>query len=105
MRHSNLIGSNILIGFILTGFLERDWISFTGFTLYPQVRMRLGVKVHDRPIRYFYGEACHNFSLNERAKGRNTTQRRAGLPVRNRIGENGKLTAEAHKNKLKEMVL
>ena len=52
--------------------------------------MRLGVKVNDRPIRYFFGEACHDLSLRERAKGGHTTQRRAGLPVRNRIGENGK---------------
>ena len=89
---------------ILTGFFERDWILLTGF----RVTLRayaLRVKVNDRPIRYFYGEACHNFSLNERAKGRSTTQRRAGLPVRNRIGENGKLTAKAHKNKLKKDVL
>ena len=24
--------------------------------------------MHDRPIGYFFGEACHNLSLNERAK-------------------------------------
>ena len=53
-----------------------------------------GAKVNDRPIRYFFGEACHDFSLREQAKGRNTTQRRAGLPVRNRIGENGKSQRE-----------
>ena len=45
-----------------------------------------GAKVNDRPIGYFFGEACHDFSLRERAKRSHTTQRRAGLPVRNRIG-------------------
>lgn len=45
-----------LIGFILTGFLERGWTTLTGFTLYPQAQMRLGVKVNDRPIGYFLGK-------------------------------------------------
>ena len=52
--------------FILTGFLERDWILITGFRCTLSTHA-LRVKVHDRPIRYFYGETCHNFSLNERA--------------------------------------
>jgi hypothetical protein len=73
------------ISLILTVFLKRDWILITGLRCTPGA-FAPGVQVHGRPIRYFYGDACHNFSLNERAKGRNTTQRRAGLPVRNRIG-------------------
>ena len=52
----------------------------------PQALFVSGVKVNDRPIRYFFGEACHDLSLRERAKESHTTQRRAGLPVRNRIG-------------------
>ena len=65
----------------------------------PQARFASGVKVNDRPIRYFFGEACHDFSLRERAKGSHTTQRRAGLPVRNRIGENG--TSQRKLSKIK----
>ena len=87
MEYSGLIEKyHSIFTFLLTGFLERDWTSLTGLLLYPEVLRALGVKVHDRPIRYFFGEACHDFSLKEQAKRSQTTQRRAGLPVRNRIG-------------------
>lgn len=45
-----------IVSIIITGFPERDWISFTGFSLYPKCFLALGVKVNDRPIRYFSGK-------------------------------------------------
>ena len=45
----------VLLGFILTGFLERDWILITGLCYTPGA-IASGLKVHDRPIRYFSGK-------------------------------------------------
>jgi hypothetical protein len=72
----------------------------TGFPLYPKRFFAFGVKVHDRPIRYFFGEVCHDLSLGERAKrsirhsaeqgclsgtGLERTAKRSGNTIKNRF--------------------
>ena len=82
-----LIGKDILNNCLHYNRLSRKRLEIIyRLIAVPQAHFVSGVKVSDRPIGYFFGEACHDFSLREQAKGRNTTQRRAGLPVRNRIG-------------------
>lgn len=78
------------LSLVILGLLFRIGLDFIYFifilSLYLKCLLVLGAKVNDRPIRYLFGEVCHDFSLNERAEERKTTQCRAGLPVRNRIG-------------------
>ena len=38
------------------------------FSLHTQALLCPGAKVNDRPIGYFFGEDCYDFSLKERAK-------------------------------------
>ncbi len=59
----------LLYLYIIINRLSRKELDFIyRLIAVPKVLFALGVKVNDRPIKYFFGEACHDLSLRERAK-------------------------------------